>query len=179
MKSLEYYLGFVVGIAISAIILLMLRKKFKRKFGHAEYDERQKSVRGECYKIAFWVLVGYLAVNGLFSNFTGIVWGDPFMMTMSGVYLAIGVFIVLCIRKDAYFTMNEQPRFYKRLFLVLVPIVAGTGVVSILTGEGALVENGQLTSEVISFEVAALLLAILITLHTRKEPQEDMEDADE
>ena len=179
MKSLEYYLGFVVGIAISAIILLMLRKKFKRKFGHAEYDERQKSVRGECYKIAFWVLVGYLAVNGLFSNFTGIVWGDPFMMTMSGVFLAIGVFIVLCIRKDAYFTMNEQPRFYKRLFLVMIPIVGGSAVAAMWEEGVSLVENGRLCTEIVNFEVALMLLAILITLYTRKEPQEEMEDADE
>ena len=179
MKSLEYYLGFVVGLVIAAAIVYVLRRRIKQKFGKTEYDERQKAVRGECYKVAFWLLVGFLALNGMFCNLTGIEWADSFVMSMTGVLLAIGVFVILCIRKDAYFTMNEQPRFYKRLFLVLIPIVAGTGVASILTGEGSFIENGQLTSEVINFEVAALLLAVLIALHTRKEPQEDMEDTDE
>ena len=179
MKSLEYYLGFVVGLVIAAAIVYVLRRRIKQKFGKTEYDERQKAVRGECYKVAFWLLVGFLALNGMFCTLTGIEWADPFVMSMTGVLLAIGVFVILCIRKDAYFTMNEQPRFYKRLFLVLIPIVAGTGVASILTGEGSFIENGQLTSEVINFEVAALLLAVLIALYTRKEPQEDMEDTDE
>lgn len=179
MKSLEYYLGFVVGLVIAAAIVYVLRRRIKQKFGKTEYDERQKAVRGECYKVAFWLLVGFLALNGMFCNLTGIEWADPFVMSMTGVLLAIGVFVILCIRKDAYFTMNEQPRFYKRLFLVMIPIVAGTGVASILTGEGSFIENGQLTSEVINFEVAALLLAVLIALYTRKEPQEDMEDTDE
>ena len=179
MKSIEYILGFFVGLGIALIILWGMRKKFKRKFGHAEYDERQKAVRGECYQVAFWTLVAYLAVNGIFCMLTGIVWAEPFIMSMTGALLAIGVFVVLCIRKDAYFTMNEQPKFYKRLFLVMIPIVAGTGLVSILSGEGSFIENGQLTSEVINFEVALMLLAALIALHTRKEPQEDMEDGDE
>ena len=179
MKSLEYYLGFVVGLVIAAAIVYVLRRRIKQKFGKTEYDERQKAVRGECYQVAFWTLVGYLAVNGIFSMLTGIVWAEPFIMSMTGALLAIGVFVVLCIRKDAYFTMNEQPKFYKRLFLVMTPIVAGTGLVSILSGESSFIENGQLTSEVINFEVALMLLAVLIALHTRKEPQEDMEDGDE
>ena len=176
MKSIEYILGFFVGLGIALIVLWRMRKKFKRKFGHSEYDERQKAVRGECYQVAFWTLVAYLAVNGIFSLLTGIVWADHFMMSMTGILLAIGVFIVLCIRKDAYFTMNEQPKFYKRLFLVLIPIVGGTGLMNMLTAEASLFEGGKLCTEAVNLEVSLLLLVVLITLHTRKEPQEDAEE---
>jgi len=179
MKSLEYYLGFVVGLVIAAAIVYVLRRRIKQKFGKTEYDERQKAVRGECYKVAFWLLVGFLALNGMFCTLTGIEWADPFVMSMTGVLLAIGVFVILCIRKDAYFTMNEQPRFYKRLFLVMIPIVGGSAVAAMWEEGVSLVENGRLCTEIVNFEVALMLLAILIALHTRKEPQEDMEDTDE
>ena len=59
MNSLSYILGFLCGIAVVALVVLLIRLVFKKKSWVlcGEYDERQKAIQGCGYKYAYFTLM--------------------------------------------------------------------------------------------------------------------------
>ena len=138
-----YVAGVLVGIGSAAVVIAVMaavRKKQGRP--KPEYDERQMAARGVAYRWAFLTLMLSLAVNTGVEAIWG-PWAKPGVSAWMLIFLSIGVFIVACVRKDAYFAVAQNPRTYLWLFgavvLMLAAPVAGLIVGVIWIGIGALV----------------------------------------
>lgn len=110
MDTEPYLAGILAGImavAVVTAILTAVRKKQGRP--KPEYDERQMAARGVAYRWAFLTLMLSLAVNTGVEAIWG-PWAKPGVSAWMLIFLSIGVFIVACVRKDAYFAVAQNPR---------------------------------------------------------------------
>lgn len=71
------------------------------------------------YRWAFLTLMLSLAVNTGVEAIWG-PWAKPGVSAWMLIFLSIGVFIVACVRKDAYFAVAQNPRTYLWLFGAVV-----------------------------------------------------------
>lgn len=166
--------GLVVGLVIAAILLNLAKKNRKEKF---TYDERQKAIRGEAYKIAFYVLVCYNAAYGLVDMVLEKPWAENLTGVMIGVCLAVTVHVVYSIWHECYFSMNEEPKRVLLLFgiisIINVVIAVGQGA------HGKLIENGMLTNNCANLVVAIMFFCIMITLLVKWQVKKKEIDAEE
>ena len=167
MNSVEFILGFAVGFFIVIIVALGVFLIVRKKCGPSKYDERQQLIRGNAYKASFWVLTAYLLLNGLLQVATGIEWADLMTSSFIGVCIAITVFVVLCIRNDAYFPVNVRPKFYVVLFLVFAGVDLALGLFNLSVSDSPLLTDGKLNYHIMSFVVAAMFLAVLAAILVR------------
>jgi hypothetical protein len=165
MGNTEYILGFATGIILVAIATAVFVKKFKI---HSEFDERQRLLRYRAYQVAFWVLVAYTCINSFLSSGVGIAWADDFTGTFTGVCIAITVFVVICIRNDAYFAVNQKPRFYFILFCVLVAVNLALGLFNMFDRDTEFITDGLLNFHAMSFVVVVMFIAILTALSAQR-----------
>ena len=161
MHSTEYILGFATGVVLLAVSALIAAKKFKQQ---SKFDERQQLLRSRAYQAAFWVLTAYMCINGIFNMMTGIAWADMMTSSFIGICIAITVFVVICIRKDAYFAINQKPRLYFVLFGGLIVMNLALGMLNVLDEDTSFFTDGMLNYHVMSFVVVALLATALIAL---------------
>ena len=76
------------------------------------------------------------------------------------IALALCVFAVTCILKDAYLSLREKPRTVMTMFALLAAINLGFGAMYAVSGE--LVEDGVLTFRAVNPIVGLVTLVILI-----------------
>ena len=159
--SMEYRFGMVLGMAVAlalaVVIGLIIRK---RRGGKHEYDERQKAAQGKAYKQAYYTLLIYLVLYGLFDLYTGIRWCDLYTGAFIGVCLSVLVFALVCIREDAYISFREKSR---SVYLIL-GLIAAANLVSPLLGIGTpgyLVEDGMLTVRSVNLFIGVMMIIIL------------------
>lgn len=119
--NLAYALGFFAGIASVAVILSIISVLYKRKYGKRryEYDERQEALRGKAYRSAYFTLMVYLAINGIIAKGFEIKWADTMTESMLGIFISVGVFVIQCIKNDAYISLSERPATYLTMFSVI------------------------------------------------------------
>lgn len=165
MKNLSYVLGFITGLIIVAIIGFVVGIIAKKKNQSPKvYDERQQLLRGRAYKQAFWVLVAYLGLNGIFNLLTGIEWADLTTNTAIGIFLSLTVFIIACIKNDAYFQVNQNRNlFYWILGIGIAANLAG-GIFMSTSEDEQFITNGALNVHILNFMIVIMLLAVLIAL---------------
>lgn len=127
--NMAYTLGFFAGIVSVAIITGLISIIYKKKYGKKknEYDERQEALRGKAYKTAYFALMCYLIVNGLITKGLEIRWAETLTESLLGIFLSVMVFVIICIKNDAYISLSEKPATYMSLFSVIgfVNIVIG------------------------------------------------------
>ena len=175
--SVSYYAGLAVGILAVVITVAVIRAMQKRRGVQAgDYDERQQVQRGAAAQRAYLTLLLLLCVNGIVSGVLDIRWAKPGVDCFLCMFASVAVFVVECIRRDAYFTVKQTPRSSIRIFAIVTLCQVPATVMNAL--DGAFVENGQLTTAVISpacmVVFAAALAAILI-----KRRRDKAEEADE
>ena len=146
MDTEPYLAGILAGImavAVVTAILTAVRKKQGRP--KPEYDERQMAARGVAYRWAFLTLMLSLAVNTGVEAIWG-PWAKPGVSAWMLIFLSIGVFIVACVRKDAYFAVAQNPRTYLWLFgaVVLCQIPSIRMMLNMLSRDGGeVLWNGE------------------------------------
>ncbi len=122
MKYL-YPAGVFSGISFlflfSSLLYLIL---WKKKRIMVQFDERQVKSRGDCFSISFFVLVGCLIIDGMIRFHFDIEWSSYFVGTFTWIMVAIGVFAILAIWKDAY-TSSEKNRMKFGIFLIVIGIL--------------------------------------------------------
>lgn len=165
--SPEYVLGFFVGILAGLAILFVLYKILRKKKGPCKYDERQLLARGKAYRAAFWTLVAYSLLNGLLFVGTGIRWADEMTVPFIGVCLAATVYAVICILKDAYFSIMDRPGFYYGLFGL---IMAGNLATFTLAAakKTSYSTDGMLNFRCMNLVVVAVFAVIMITMAAKQ-----------
>ena len=104
--TLAWGLGFVVGLALVAIVTLIVKKTSKKK---CEYDERQIAARGKAFCGGFVTFVCSELVVFIIEMFTGepLVIGVPGVLSIIILLLGLLVFVEVSIFLDAYFAPNK------------------------------------------------------------------------
>ena len=68
-----------------------------------------------------------LCVNGVVSGTLGIHWAKPGVDSFLCMFASVAVFVVECIRRDAYFTVKQTPRSGILIFTIgfgpLIPLL--------------------------------------------------------
>ena len=177
-KSMAWYVGFAVGVLAVAVITLVIRAAQKRRGVTAgDYDERQQVQRGAAAQRAYLTLLFLLAVNAIVSGAMELHWADPGVDALLCMFASVAVFVVECIRRDAYFTAKQTPSSGIRIFAIVTLLQVPATVMNAL--DGAFVENGQLTTATISpacmVVFAIALIAILIKRRSDKAEEADGE----
>ena len=175
-RSVAWYIGFAVGILAVAVVGIVWRKvKKSRGETPRQYDERQEVQRGKAFQHAYLTLLILLCANGIVSGAAQLQWADPGVDSFLCMFLSVGVFVVECIRRDAYFTASQTPRSGIAIFtLVTLTQVPATIMHAV---DGDFIEGGRLTLAVISPACMVLFAIVLVTilLKRRSDEAEDEE----
>ena len=171
-KSFSYIVGLCVGILVAILALSLIRKR--RGSASNEYDERQIMVRGKAFNRAFLTLMLYLVVDAAVS----VLW-RPWTMTgvnnILGIFLAVGVFLVVAIRGDAYFSLQEKPRTFCVLCLVVIACQMPNIIMTICDPEESFLTDGRLNDNCLAVGCIVVFAMALVTilLHERRQTEED------
>ncbi len=162
-ESISYYAGFVVGLVIVMLVCVAL----KRRALHSgktpgEYDERQMAQRGIAFQHAYITLLVLLLGNSILTGVLDRPWGQPGVEAFVLALASVAVFVVECVRRDAYFTVSQTP---KRYLWIIGAVVACQIPATVLHAvEGTFVEDGLLTIDVLAPAVMVLFGMVLVTL---------------
>ena len=175
-KSMAWYIGFGVGV-LAVVIICVIVGAIRKRSGirSGEYDERQMAQRGIAFQRAYMTLLLLLCANGVVCGAMGIHWAQPGVDSLLCMFVSVGVFVVECIRRDAYFTVTQTPRSGILIFTMVTLCQLPATVMHALDGD--FIADGQLTISVINpacmVVFAVALVAILIK--RGRERQEDEE----
>jgi len=149
-------LGLLVGVLVGVGIIALL---FKLKVMDLTFDERQERARGQAYKYGFWTLLSCLLLYGFSDMILGR-WCDVITGAMLCVAAALLVFASVCIVKDAYLSLKENPRAVMTLLTVVSILNLGIGIMN--WKNGRVVENGILTFAAVNGICGLMTLVILV-----------------
>lgn len=170
-----YVAGVLVGIGSAAVVIAVMaavRKKQGRP--KPEYDERQMAARGMAYRWAFLTLMLSLAVNTGVEAIWG-PWAKPGVSAWMLIFLSIGVFIVACVRKDAYFAVAQDPKASLWLFGAVVVLQIPNIIITLRSG--GFVEDGLLTWDALSPASGALFLVLTVCAIVRLRRQREDDES--
>lgn len=170
-----YVAGVLVGIGSAAVVIAVMatvRKKQGRP--KPEYDERQMAARGAAYRWAFLTLMLSLAVNTGVEAIWG-PWAKPGVSAWMLIFLSIGVFIVACVRKDAYFAVAQDPKASLWLFGAVVVLQIPNIIITLRSG--GFVEDGLLTWDALSPASGALFLVLTVCAIVRLRRQREDDES--
>lgn len=175
--TLGFFIGFFVVITISLIIAIVL----KCKNNHVtEYDERQLIARNTAYKYSFFTLVFYCILFGML-DIADIKWAETQIQMFLGMFIAVTVFVVICIFKDAYFGI-EKGKSNIRTFLFLAVMVTVIQlfnfIFTLLIEKESIITSGMLNSNLFPLMCAVAFLIMIIAtviklVLNRKEREEE------
>ena len=173
---MEHSLGTVVGLLAGLLVSVGLTALlFKTKVLDMHFDERQELARGVAYKYAFITLAVSVFAYGSMDVWR---WCEPLAGSTICVGVAMVVFAVTCIRKDAYLSLYEKPRRVMATFAVVagVNLVIGWNYAH----QGVLVEGGVLTFRAVNPICGVMCLVILLVYAARYHgrTRDESEDAE-
>lgn len=165
-------IGMLVGIIICIVVLIISNNNRKVM---TEYDERQNRVRGEAYKISFYVVL-ILLVAGMLIELADV--SLPVAQSVVYVFICIvgiAVNTCYCIWHEVYWGLNNNVRRYvvAMIFIgILNFLLAG-----LAWKRGHLIENGKLEFAGINLLCGILFVIIAIVGILKKVTTKDTEDA--
>ena len=155
-----HHAGVFVGLAAGPLAGLgFIKFLFKKKVLDMHFDERQERARGKAFQYSFFTLLIASYAYGVSDVLLGR-WCDVLTGVTLCIALALCVFAVTCILKDAYLSLREKPRTVMTMFALLSTINLGFGGMYALSGD--LVEDGVLTFRAVNPIIGAAVLVILI-----------------
>ena len=156
----RYHAGMLCGLTVGILAgLLFVAFLFKKKILDMHFDERQERARGKAFQYGFFTMIistYFYAVSDIMLGH----WCDTMVGVSLCIALAICVFAITCILKDAYLSLREKPRTVMTMFALLSTINLGFGGMYALSGD--LVEDGVLTFRAVNPIIGAAVLVILI-----------------
>ena len=170
-----YVAGVLVGIGSAAVVIAVMaavRKKQGRP--KPEYDERQMAARGVAYRWAFLTLMLSMAVNTGVEAIWG-PWAKPGVSAWMLIFLSVGVFVVVCVRRDAYFAVAQDPKASLWLFGAVVVLQIPNIIITLRSG--GFVEDGLLTWDALSPASGALFLVLTVCAIVRLRRQREDDES--
>ena len=150
------FFGLMVGLLAGIAFIMFL---FKKKVLDMHFDERQERARGKAFQYGFFTLLIAAYAYGVSDVLLGR-WCDVLTGVTLCIALALCVFAVTCILKDAYLSLREKPRTVMTMFALISAMNLGFGVMYALSG--GLVEDGVLTFRAVNPAIGFVTLVILI-----------------
>ena len=151
--------GLAVGIAVGLIlVVIILRFVNRNKKVATEYDERQKQIRGEGYKIAFYAVLIYEAVMCALAPLYDILPVEPYMLHALAIFFGVIVQVCYCIWKGAYVGQNTNlPRF-----IVIMTIISlfNLFIAFMAWRNGYLIIDGKMQAQGVNL-VCGLMFAVI------------------
>jgi hypothetical protein len=152
-------IGFVVGIIIAFICLTKLNNDGKSK---TKYDERQKAVRGDAYRYAFFatiiscfIVMVLSTIDGLLNIFGKEVYCIP-------IFIGLLVQISYAIFNDGYVGLNTNMKRFS-IFMVFVTIINILVPVRFMIA-GEFIKDGVMQTGFMNLLCAGLFIILLIEL---------------
>lgn len=177
-RSGAYQAGLLAGVLAgvgTGIILVALLLKFVRtdKRTKSVYDERQLQTRGDGFKYGFFTNIVYNAVLVLLYIADVKIPVAEEVILMFGVLGSVLVYVIYCIRKEAYISLNESASRLMIVFAVLGAVELFFGIMSCF--EGTMIENGVVTFHAISLFCGIFLLIIfgVLFVHMKSRAAEE------
>lgn len=156
-------IGFVVGIIIAFICLAKLNNDGKSK---TKYDERQKAVRGDAYRYAFFatiiscfVVMVLSTIDGLLNIFGKEVYCIP-------IFIGLIVQISYAIFNDGYIGLNTNMKRFI-IFMILITLVNILVPVRFMV-EGEFIKDGVIQTGFANLLCAGLFIILIIELLIKK-----------
>lgn len=169
--------SFSIIIAVSLGVVALLAWRGTEKANEGKYDERQLIARGKAGLHAYLALSAYLLASYV-AGADG-AWAEPSAEAAIGLYVGLGVFIVECIRCDAYFTVDQNAKSYAIVCAVCALAFGLLAIRRLRAGE--MLADGLVTIKALTLVVAvwglAISAAIVLRLwRAKREDEEDKED---
>ena len=166
MRSAAMNSGVAVGLVVGIILVVFILRFINRnKKVTTDYDERQKQIRGEGYKIAFYAIVIYEAVMCIISPLPDLP-VEPYMLHALAIFFGVLVQVCYCIWKGAYIGQNtNMPRF-----IVIMTIISlfNLFIAFIAWRQGFLIIDGKLQAQGVNLICGLMFAAIGIVGLVRK-----------
>ncbi|MBQ6456061.1 MAG: hypothetical protein IJJ31_02905 [Mogibacterium sp.] len=175
--SREYTMGLAFGI-LTALIILLIFRKFSKKKMKGQFDERQELVRGRGYKYACFTLLGLVTLDLLIESL-GAYETLPVTRELALFFMilvCIMVYALYCIKNDSYFGVGTDARTYRAVMWIVIVCNA----VSAFSGfrSGAVVDGklsfGPFAS--LLFCIAFCIIMITLTVKGRSAADDESED---
>lgn len=178
-KNLGIVIGFVVGLLI-ALILVVLTKKGKKTL-KLEYDEYQEAKRGRGYKYCFFVTLIYYVLLSLIYALNVQLPIENTVLVSLGIFIVVVEYVVYSVFNDCYFALNEK----KKMLVIFFAIIAIVNLISFAFAlcNGKVVVDGILTGGSLNGFCALLLCVVLAAIGIKgimdKKNVGEEDDADE
>ena len=158
-----YGIGFMIGLLVAMVIVLLCVYTKTRKGTNTHYDERQILARGNAYKVSFIVAMFYM-IFCLLAELFELKWAVFTVQMIIGVLISSSVFIIMCIFTNAYFGVNQKNSVS---YIVLLAAIGALNIVveicNLYYGD-TVFTDGALNGNSINFIVATFLFIIDIAL---------------
>jgi len=167
--NVSLMLAMLCGVACGLILVAIILKITKTKKDNGikcKYDERQIIARGHGFKLGFFTLVIYDFIYGMLGIFSTKQLFDPLLAMTIGIMIAAAVHITYCIWKEAYFSLNEEPKRVLIAFLLIALANILIGIVNISNGE--IFTNGVLNFRIVNLLCGFFFFEIFIALGIKK-----------
>lgn len=173
-----YVAEVLVGIGSAAVVIAVMAAVRKTQGQpKAEYDERQLAARGIAYRWAYMTLIFSLLANTGVEAIWG-PWAKPGVAVWMMIFLSVGVFVVVCVRRDAYFAVAQDPKASLWLFGAVVVLQIPNIIITLRSG--GFVEDGLLTWNALSPACGVLfgVMFVCMLVRLRRQKREEQEDAE-
>lgn len=166
--------GMIIGIVVCLVAFRLMNKDKKLR---TNYDERQKAIRGEGYKVGFYTTGVSLLILMILESADIVLPIEN--MVVYFVCFAVGA-TALCsysIWKGAYFGINNK----RKQWMAFISIAAVINIVVSVNGvvDGDMIVDGKLSFLAINAISAVMFLTVLVSLGLRSLIDSKGDDADE
>ena len=174
MQNAAMNTGIAVGVAVGIILVIVILRFINRnKKVTTDYDERQKQIRGEGYKIAFYAVLFYEAAMCVISPLSDLPM-EPYMLHALAIFFGVLVQVCYCIWKGAYIGQNTNlPRF---VVIMTVISLFNLFVAFMAWRQGFLIIDGKLQAQGINL-ICGLMFAVIGVVGLIRKVTDREEDA--
>ena len=147
-------IGVVVGIIIVYFIMRIVNKDNRFR---TEYDEMQKIIRGDAYRVAFYTVLIFEALMCFLSTMTELPM-EPFVVHFLAILIGVLTQAGYCIWKGAYVGLNTR----MNRFVVMAVVVSAINLLVAFMAwrNGSLFEGGKLQAPFVNL-LCGIMFAIL------------------
>ena len=162
-RSAGMAVGLLVGLILVAVFFKIANRDHKAK---TDYDERQKEIRGNGYRYAFYTLVIYDTVL-IFMEVAEISLPvELYQLIFGGIVLAGMVLAGYTVWKGAYWGQNNNRRRYALVFLATGLLNAIPVIGAVKTG--GLIRDGRFQSAMLNVICLVMLVCLGVLLLLRE-----------